>query len=38
MRTVGKIFPKPIPKVVSEPAPPKPEKEKPVKAPAEKKD
>lgn len=29
MRTVGKTFPKP--------APPKPEKEKPVKAPTEKK-
>lgn len=37
MRTVGKIFPKPIPEAVSEPAP-KPEKEKPGKAPAEKKD
>lgn len=53
MRTVGKIFPKPIPEAVSEPAveldaqtapeavsepAPKPEKEKPWKAPAEKKD
>lgn len=38
MRTVGKVFPKPIPEAVSEPAPPKPEKEKPGKVPAEKKD
>lgn len=33
MRTVGKTFPKPAP-----PTPTKPEKEKPGKAPAEKKD
>lgn len=33
MRTVGKVFPKPIPEPAS-----KPEKEKPGKAPAEKKD
>ena len=50
MRTVGKIFPEVVPEsavepdaqtvpdVVPEPAPPKPEKEKPGKASAEKKD